>query len=56
MLSHQVTIHGHGRILSSILRGDELADVNLLKNAAHDFPSPPPLMQSKDLLQKQITG
>ncbi|XP_028989892.1 circularly permutated Ras protein 1-like isoform X2 [Betta splendens] len=52
----EVTIHGHNSLSWRFLSGNELTDVDLLKNAAHDYPSPPPLWQTKGLLQKQVRG
>ena len=52
----QVTMHGHDSFPSRFLYGAELADVNYLKKAAASFPSPPPLSQTKDYLQRQVQG
>ncbi|XP_036936593.1 circularly permutated Ras protein 1-like [Acanthopagrus latus] len=54
--NHQVTMHGHDSFPSRFLYGAELADVNYLKKAAASFPSPPPLSQTKDYLQRQVQG
>lgn len=52
----QVTMHGCGNFTSRILSGTELRDRNYLKEAAAGFPSPPPLSQTKDFLQRQVMG
>lgn len=52
----QVTMHGYGNFVSRCLRGAELIDINYLKEAAAKFPSPPPLSQTKDHLQRQVLG
>ncbi|XP_030255232.1 circularly permutated Ras protein 1-like [Sparus aurata] len=54
--NHQVTMHGHDNFPPRFLYGAELADVNYLKKAAASFPSPPPLSQTKDYLQRQVQG
>ncbi|XP_073346288.1 circularly permutated Ras protein 1-like [Pagrus major] len=54
--NHQVTMHGHDNFPSRFLCGAELSDVNYLKEAAASFPSPPPLSQTKDYLQRQVQG
>lgn len=53
---NQVTVHGYDNLTSSFLRGAELTNKEYLKEAADSFPSPPPLSQTKDLLQKQLKG
>ncbi|XP_070783309.1 circularly permutated Ras protein 1-like isoform X1 [Enoplosus armatus] len=54
--NYQVTIHGYENFMSHFLSGDELTDSDHLKEAAASFPSPPPLSQTKDYLQRQVTG
>ncbi|XP_034426464.1 circularly permutated Ras protein 1-like isoform X3 [Hippoglossus hippoglossus] len=54
--NHQVMMHGHENVKSHFLSGDELTDSHYLKEAAASFPSPPPLSQTKDFLQKQVMG
>lgn len=53
---YQVTVHGYDNFTSRFLRGDELTNKDYLKEAAESFPSPPPLSQTKDVLQKQLKG
>ncbi|XP_019117218.2 circularly permutated Ras protein 1 isoform X2 [Larimichthys crocea] len=54
--NHQVTMHGYGNFTSHFLSGAELTDSDYLKEAAASFPSPPPLSQTKDYLQRHILG
>ncbi|XP_047183833.1 circularly permutated Ras protein 1 isoform X2 [Scophthalmus maximus] len=54
--NHQVTMYGREDFTSHSLSGAELTDSNYLKEAAACFPSPPPLSQTKDFLQRQIMG
>ncbi|KAM8876405.1 circularly permutated Ras protein 1 isoform 1-T1 [Synchiropus picturatus] len=54
--NHQVTLHGYDKESSYSLAGEELRDVDFLKEAAATFPSPPPLSQTQDLLQTQVRG
>ncbi|CAK6964128.1 circularly permutated Ras protein 1-like isoform X1 [Scomber scombrus] len=54
--NHQVTMHGYDNFTSYFLSGAELADSDYLKAAAANFPSPPPLSQTKDFLQRQVMG
>ncbi|KAM9715806.1 circularly permutated Ras protein 1-like isoform 1-T3 [Menidia menidia] len=54
--SYQVTMHGHENVPSRSLSGAELTDKGYLNEAADSFPIPPPLSQTKDCLQKQVTG
>ncbi|KAM7381837.1 hypothetical protein PAMA_012615 [Pampus argenteus] len=55
-LTCQVTMHGYENFTSHVLRGAELTDSNYLKEAAAGFPSPPPLSQTRDFLQRQVMG
>nr|XP_046232994.1 circularly permutated Ras protein 1-like [Scatophagus argus] len=52
----QVTMHGYDNFSSHCLSNAELTDSNYLKEAAASFPSPPPLSQTKDYLQRQVLG
>ncbi|KAI3365620.1 hypothetical protein L3Q82_010706, partial [Scortum barcoo] len=54
--NHQVTMHGYENFTSQFLSGAELTDSDYLKKAAASFPSPPPLSQTKDYLQRQVMG
>ncbi|XP_067432860.1 circularly permutated Ras protein 1-like isoform X3 [Thunnus thynnus] len=54
--SCQVTMHGYDNFTSHFLSGAELTDSDYLKAAAASFPSPPPLSQTKDFLQRQVLG
>ncbi|KAM7370964.1 hypothetical protein PAMP_010471 [Pampus punctatissimus] len=54
--NYQVTMHGYEIFTSHVLSGAELTDSNYLKEAAASFPSPPPLSQTKDFLQRQVMG
>ncbi|XP_019938339.2 circularly permutated Ras protein 1-like isoform X1 [Paralichthys olivaceus] len=54
--NHQVMMHGHENVTSHFLSGAELIDSDYLKEAAASFPSPPPLWQTKEFLQKQVMG
>ncbi|XP_072229733.1 circularly permutated Ras protein 1-like [Leuresthes tenuis] len=54
--SYQVTMHGYENFPSRSLYGAELTDRDYLKEAAAGFPSPPPLTQTKDCLQRQVMG
>ncbi|XP_061823551.1 circularly permutated Ras protein 1 [Nerophis lumbriciformis] len=54
--NYQVEVHGYGDFRSRILSGEELVDHNYLKVAATAFPTPPPLSQTQDFLQKQVTA
>ncbi|XP_071319758.1 circularly permutated Ras protein 1-like isoform X2 [Trachinotus anak] len=54
--NHQVTMYGYENFTSQFLCGAELIDSNYLKEAAASFPSPPPLSQTKDVLQRQVMG
>uniref|UniRef100_A0AAQ6IQQ1 VWFA domain-containing protein n=1 Tax=Anabas testudineus TaxID=64144 RepID=A0AAQ6IQQ1_ANATE len=54
--NYQVTMHGYDKFTSHFLRDAELTDMYYLKKAAESFPSPLPLSQTKDLLQKQLKG
>lgn len=49
-------MHGYENFKSRVLSGAELIDSNYLKKAAVDFPSPPPLSQTKEYLQRQVMG
>lgn len=49
-------MHGYDDFTSRCLAGAELTDSNYLKEAAHRFPSPPPLSWTKDYLKKQVLG
>ncbi|TKS89969.1 hypothetical protein D9C73_024099 [Collichthys lucidus] len=53
---NEVTMHGYGNFTSHFLSGAELTDSDYLKEAAARFPSPPPLSQTKDYLQRHILG
>eukprot|EP00064_Thunnus_orientalis_P001348 superscaffoldBa00000091_g1351 len=55
-LTCQVTMHGYDNFTSHFLSGAELTDSDYLKAAAASFPSPPPLSQTKDFLQRQVLG
>ncbi|KAK2820220.1 hypothetical protein Q5P01_023179 [Channa striata] len=52
--NNQVTIHGYENFATHSLDGAKLTDTDYLKAAAARFPSPPPLSQTKDLLQRQV--
>lgn len=52
----QVTIHGHEKCDSLFLSSGDLNDSEYLKEAAAAFPIPPPLSQTKELLQRQVMG
>ncbi|XP_028423636.1 circularly permutated Ras protein 1-like isoform X2 [Perca flavescens] len=52
----QVTMHGNEHFTSHSLSGSELTDSDFLKKAAASFPTPPPLSQTKDYLQRQVRG
>ncbi|XP_038156926.1 circularly permutated Ras protein 1-like isoform X2 [Cyprinodon tularosa] len=54
--NYQVTMHGSNHHQSQLLSGAELNDSSFLKEAAAEFPIPPPLSQTKDCLQRQILG
>uniref|UniRef100_UPI0037E8F33F circularly permutated Ras protein 1-like isoform X2 n=1 Tax=Semicossyphus pulcher TaxID=241346 RepID=UPI0037E8F33F len=54
--NNQVTLHGSEIFTSHFVSGAELADSNYLKKAGASFPSPPPLSQTKDFLQRQVQG
>ncbi|XP_041819406.1 circularly permutated Ras protein 1-like isoform X1 [Chelmon rostratus] len=54
--NYEVTMHGYDNFASRVLSGAELTDSNYLKEAAAGFPSPPPLSQTKDYLQRQVLG
>ncbi|XP_042363995.1 circularly permutated Ras protein 1-like isoform X2 [Plectropomus leopardus] len=54
--NHQVTVHGNENFTSHSLCGPELADSDFLKEAAISFPTPPPLSQTKEYLQRQVMG
>ncbi|XP_068439940.1 circularly permutated Ras protein 1-like [Clinocottus analis] len=54
--NNQVTMHGNENFTSHSLSGDELTDCNFLKETAADFPTPPPLSQTKAYLQRQVLG
>ncbi|KAG8009099.1 Circularly permutated Ras protein 1 [Nibea albiflora] len=55
-ITSQVTMHGYNNFTSHFLSGAELTDSDSLKEAAASFPSPPPLSQTKDYLQRHILG
>ncbi|XP_067343589.1 circularly permutated Ras protein 1-like isoform X1 [Channa argus] len=52
--NYQVTMYGYENCAKQLLEGAKLSDTDYLKEAAAGFPSPPPLSQIKDLLQKQV--
>lgn len=52
----QVTMHGYENFTSQFLSGADLTDSDFLKEAAASFPSPPPLSQTSDYLQRQVMG
>ncbi|XP_039991541.1 circularly permutated Ras protein 1-like [Xiphias gladius] len=54
--NYQVTMYGYENFSSRFLTGAELTERNYLKEAAASFPSPPPLSQTKDFLQRQVMG
>ncbi|KAM9336547.1 circularly permutated Ras protein 1-like [Symphorus nematophorus] len=54
--NYQVTMYGYENVSSRLLCGAELTDSDYLKEAAAGFPSPPPLSQTKDYLQRQVLG
>ncbi|XP_054455473.1 circularly permutated Ras protein 1-like [Anoplopoma fimbria] len=54
--NNQVTMHGNENLTSHSLSGSELTDRNFLKKTAAGFPTPPPLSQTKDYLQRQVMG
>uniref|UniRef100_A0A8C9ZFN2 Sec23/Sec24 beta-sandwich domain-containing protein n=2 Tax=Sander lucioperca TaxID=283035 RepID=A0A8C9ZFN2_SANLU len=49
-------MHGNEHFTSHSLSGPELTDSDFLKKAADSFPTPPPLSQTKDYLQRQVRG
>ncbi|XP_010770422.1 circularly permutated Ras protein 1-like isoform X1 [Notothenia coriiceps] len=54
--NYQVTMHGNEIFTSHSLSNAELIDCNFLKEAAASFPTPPPLSQTREYLQKQVMG
>ncbi|XP_059180809.1 circularly permutated Ras protein 1-like isoform X2 [Centropristis striata] len=54
--NYQVTMHGNETFTSRTLFGAELADSEYVKEAAASFPTPPPLSQTKEHLQRQVMG
>ncbi|XP_018520033.1 LOW QUALITY PROTEIN: circularly permutated Ras protein 1-like [Lates calcarifer] len=54
--NYQVAMYGYENFPTCFLSGAELTDSNYLKEAAACFPSPPPLSQTKDFLQRQVMG
>ncbi|XP_076616381.1 circularly permutated Ras protein 1-like isoform X1 [Chaetodon auriga] len=54
--NYEVTMHGYDNFASRFLTGAELTDSDYLKEVAAAFPSPPPLSQTKDYLQRQLLG
>ncbi|KAF3853438.1 hypothetical protein F7725_014126, partial [Dissostichus mawsoni] len=54
--NYQVTMHGNEMFTSHSLSNAELIDSNFLKEAAASFPTPPPLSQTREYLQKQVMG
>lgn len=54
--NYEVTMHGYDNFASRFLCGAELTDSDYLKEVAAAFPSPPPLSQTKDYLQRQLLG
>uniref|UniRef100_A0A8C2X9I2 VWFA domain-containing protein n=2 Tax=Cyclopterus lumpus TaxID=8103 RepID=A0A8C2X9I2_CYCLU len=52
--NNQVTMHGNENFTSHSLSGAELTDRNFLKETAAGVPTPPPLSQTKDYLQRQV--
>lgn len=52
----QVTIHGYDNFPSRCLSGAELADCDYLRAVAGRLSPPPPLSQTKDVLQTQVLG
>lgn len=56
LLSLQVTIHGWENFTSQLLSGAELTKSEHLKKVAANLPSPPPLSQNREVLQRQVMG
>ncbi|XP_011486473.1 uncharacterized protein LOC101167492 isoform X2 [Oryzias latipes] len=54
--SYQVTIHGWENFTSQLLSGAELTKSEHLKKVAANLPSPPPLSQNREVLQRQVMG
>ncbi|XP_044035573.1 circularly permutated Ras protein 1-like isoform X2 [Siniperca chuatsi] len=54
--NNEVTMHGYENFTSHFLSGAELTNSDHLKEAAASFPSPPPLSQTRDYLQRQVMG
>lgn len=54
--SYQVTLHGYENFNTHYVSGAELTDSDYLKEVAASFPSPPPVSQTKDYLQRQVMG
>uniref|UniRef100_A0A1A8K5Q9 VWFA domain-containing protein n=2 Tax=Nothobranchius kuhntae TaxID=321403 RepID=A0A1A8K5Q9_NOTKU len=54
--NYQVKMHGYANFKSRVVSGTELNNKYYLKKVAADFPSPPPLSQTKECLQKQVMG
>ncbi|XP_029978556.1 circularly permutated Ras protein 1-like [Sphaeramia orbicularis] len=54
--SYQVTLHGYENFKTHYVSGAELTDSDYLKEVAASFPSPPPVSQTKDYLQRQVMG
>ncbi|XP_003438642.2 circularly permutated Ras protein 1 isoform X2 [Oreochromis niloticus] len=54
--NHEVTMHGYENFKSRCLSGAELIESLYLKEIAASFPSPPPLSQTKDYLERQVMG
>ncbi|XP_028332837.1 circularly permutated Ras protein 1 [Gouania willdenowi] len=53
--NYKVTMHGSENHPSHSLTNTDLVDSNCLKKAAAIFPTPPPLSETKDYLEKQVT-
>ncbi|KAJ8364264.1 hypothetical protein SKAU_G00130950 [Synaphobranchus kaupii] len=52
--NNQVALHGHGEVPTRFFKGAELIDSDYLKEAAMSFPSPLPLSESREHLERQI--
>lgn len=52
----QVTMHGYENFKSRCLSGAQLIESLYLKEIAASFPSPPPLSQTKEYLERQVVG
>ncbi|XP_061086733.1 circularly permutated Ras protein 1-like [Conger conger] len=52
--NNQVALHGYGEVPTRVFQDAELIDSDYLKEAALSFPSPLPLSESREHLERQI--